>query len=339
MKPGVVNSENYGPGLDPGLANFDKVPKHLIRLHTSDGLTGSGETGRGVETQSVEANAKFLTGRDLLTLDFAQPSLGLPARGSSDAYEIALYDLMGRSLGVPVHTLLGGLHQPKVAVTYWTGQRTEQDYIMIAERALAQGFKHLKIKARRYDPIEKRVAAIDKAAPSLTLTVDFNRSYPDVATFLPVARRLEGFKLTIEDPIRGDLHALRQLRQRSAVPYALTTSSTSVMMEAIRMEAVDMFNLGGPMRTFVETCQVAAAAGIPAWHGSGVELGVRDMSFIQAAAATRSCTVPSDTLCWLRESDLLQQPFKVVDGYIEVPRTPGLGVDFDMDAVRRYQVS
>jgi muconate cycloisomerase len=84
---------------------------------------------------------------------------------------------------------------------------------------------------------------------------------------------------------------------------------------------------------------VAEAAGIPAWHGSGVEMGIRDMSFIHAAAATTACTVPSDTLCYLRQHDLLAQPFRVVNGFIDVPDKPGLGVELDEDAVKRYRVA
>src|SRR5207247_11442880 len=99
-----------------------------------------------------------------------------------------------------------------------------------------------------------------------------------------------------------------------------------------------VFNLGFTMRDFVRVAFLAEAGGIPVWHGSGVELGIRDISFIHAAAATRSCTFPSDTICFLRQSDLLAKPFTIVNGFIEVPRGPGLGVELDEDAVRHYQV-
>ncbi|MCL4850456.1 MAG: hypothetical protein KJZ78_03630, partial [Bryobacteraceae bacterium] len=108
---------------------------------------------------------------------------------------------------------------------------------------------------------------------------------------------------------------------------------------AIRAEACDVFNLGGTMRDFVRNCYIAELAGIPVWHGSGVELGIRDMSFIHAAAATKSCTVPSDTLCFLRQSDLLATPFQVKGGYIAVPTTPGLGVELDEAALRKYRAA
>jgi L-alanine-DL-glutamate epimerase-like enolase superfamily enzyme len=92
------------------------------------------------------------------------------------------------------------------------------------------------------------------------------------------------------------------------------------------------------MRSFVRSARLAEFAGIPAWHGSGVELGIRDMSFVHAAAATRSCTIPSDTLCYLRQSDLLATPFRVEKGYITVPNTPGLGVSLDEAALKKYRV-
>ncbi len=205
-------------------------------------------------------------------------------------------------------------------------------------RSMELGFKHLKFKAQNYDPIVQLVRAVDKAAPELEMGVDFNSSYPDLASFLPIAKRLEGFRLSYEDPIPKRLDWFRELRKRVAIPLAITPQTVPDVWRAIQEEACDIFNLGFSMREFVRVAYLAEAAGIPAWHGSGVELGLLDISYIHAAAATRSCTFPSDTICFLRQSDLLAKPFAVVNGYIEVPRGPGLGVELDEDAVRHYQV-
>ena len=113
------------------------------------------------------------------------------------------------------------------------------------------------------------------------------------------------------------------------------------MLQAVKVGACDSFNLSPPQfYSFVRQAYLAEVAGIPVWHGSGAELGIRDTAYIHAAAATRSCTIPSDTICYLRESDLLAKPFmkSIVDGYVEVPRGPGLGVELDEEALRRYQV-
>lgn len=340
MLPGVVNSEELGDLIDPVLATFDQVPKYIIRVHADNGMIGIGETGRGDHGAAVAANSAYLKGRNILELNFADPSLGLPQARTADAFEIAIYDLMGQALGVPVHVLLGGRFQDKVAVTYWTGQRTNEDLVEVAQRAVELGFTRLKFKARRKDPIVERVHAVHKAVPQLGLTVDFNQSYANPDEFIPVARQMVDTNLMIEDPFPKRVEWFRELRQKVKIPLALTPSGVPAMMEAIRAEACDVFNLGGNMRHFVKICYLAEAAGIEVWHGSGVELGVRDMSFLQAAAATNSCTVASDTLSFfLRSDDLLATPVPVVKGFVTIPRTPGLGVELDLDKVRHYQVA
>lgn len=339
MKKGVVYSENFGPTLDYRLVEFDKFPKFILKLHASNGMVGLGETAREVPDAAVQRNAGAVKGKTLGQFDLSLGNLGLPDSSTADAFEIAIYDLLGKTAGLPVCALLGGCFQKKVAVSYWTGQRTFDDLVRVGLRAVELGFKNLKFKARYGDPIDRQLDAIAKACPELTFIVDFNSSYPDLYTFLPMAHRLQGYKLTIEDPVPKRLDWFRQLRSRLTIPFALTPSSPQQMWDAIRTGAVDVFNLGGDMRTFARLGLIAEMAGIPAWHGSGAELGIRDMSFVHAAAATRSCTVPSDTICFLRESDLLAQPFTVKDGFIDVPQQPGLGIELDEAALKRFRVA
>jgi len=344
MKPGTVLSDNYAqvPEIRDSWDVFS-IPKHIIKLHAASGLVGLGETQRGnnLDAPLVE-NSQFLTGRNILELNFADPALGLPRVATADAFEIAVYDLIGKTLGAPVHMLLGGRFQDKVAVTYWTGERNEADLVKIARQTVEMGFNHLKFKAQfnqqKMDSIVQLVRAVDKVAPRLELTVDFNSSYPDIASFLPVAKRLEGYNLKFEDPIPTRIDWFAELREKMDVPLALTTGSAADTMLAIKQGACDVFNIGFDMREFVKIAFLAETAGIPIWHGSGIELGIRDMSFIHAAAATRSCTIPSDTVCFLRQNDLLAKPFTVKNGFITVPREPGLGVELDEDALRRFQV-
>jgi muconate cycloisomerase len=338
MLPGVVLSENY-PNADTGLRDFDKYPKFILKMYAGNGLTGLGETSRQVPDSGVNANIAYLTGKTFGDLKLDAPSLGLPDSRTADGFEIAIFDLMGQALGMPVHALLGGAAQERVAVSYWTGQRTVEDLVRVGERAVELGFSNLKFKARFGDPIHKQLGAVAKANPGLNFIVDFNSSYPDPASFLLVGQRLQGYNLIIEDPVPKRLDYFRQLRQRLTIPFALTPSGEAQLFEAIRTDACDVFNLGGNMRSFVRSAHLAQVAGIPVWHGSGVELGIRDMSFVHAAAATKSCTVPSDTLCYLRQSDLLATPFRVEKGYINVPTTPGLGVALDEAALKRYRVS
>jgi len=340
MRPGTTVSLDFGPSLDIRLRDFDKVPKFIIRLTGENGVTGLGETGRGERAAALDSNVRYLTGKDALQLDLGRSHLGLPDGSTADAFEMAVYDLMGKTLGLRVCDMLGGCRQKQVAVTYWTGQRTEPDLLAVCRRAQEQGYHHLKFKGRKGDPIAKLLALVNKHHPDLELTVDFNQSFHDLASFLPIAKALDqGYHLVIEDPIPPNLDWWAQMRQRTAIPYALTTSNPATMNQAIKANAADVFNLGGDMRHFVRVCAVAESAGIPVWHGSGVELGIRDMSFVHAAAATASCTIPSDTLSFLRESDLIGGAFAPRNGMITVPDKPGLGIELDEAAVKRFQVA
>ena len=368
LKPGTVYSAD-ATDLEPFWIDFQKgnpeAPKVIIKLYADNGLIGIGETARGVPEGSVSKSGNFLIGRNILDLNFFDPSLGLPDPDGSSGLEIAIYDLIGKTWGVPIHFLLGGRFQDKVAVTYWTAQRNEADLVAVAKRATDLGFKHLKFKAHAPTPVDQLVRAVVQATPDLQLGVDYNRTWTDLGSFLPMAKRLEGLPVSVEDPLPPRMAWWSEMRARLRVNFALTPSwqiprdqveemyyseerihgeadgEGIEILDAIKMGACDSFNLSSPhFYPFVRHAFVAEVAGIPAWHGSGAELGIADTAFIHAAAATRSCTIPSDTICYLRESDLLVQPFMktVVGGYKEVPRGPGLGVELDEDALRRYQV-
>ena len=81
-------------------------------------------------------------------------------------------------------------------------------------------------------------------------------------------------------------------------------------------------------------------AGVPVWHGSGVDLGILDMSYVHACAAAPAATLPSDIVGnFLREDDLIVEPIRIEGGYAYVPDRPGLGVELDEAAVNRYAVT
>jgi muconate cycloisomerase len=98
-------------------------------------------------------------------------------------------------------------------------------------------------------------------------------------------------------------------------------------------------NLGGGMVQFVRNAAIAHAAGIPCWHGSGVDLGIMELSYLHAAAAARNCVLGSDFVgSWTREDDLILEGLHFEDGYAIVPQKPGLGCELDLEAIERYRI-
>jgi L-alanine-DL-glutamate epimerase-like enolase superfamily enzyme len=93
------------------------------------------------------------------------------------------------------------------------------------------------------------------------------------------------------------------------------------------------------MASFVSNCYLAQVEGLPVWHGSGNDLGIIDAAYTHSCAAAPNCTLPSDILGYLREDDLVVTPIEIKDSYATVPTTPGLGVELDEDAAKKYHTT
>lgn len=344
--PGRVHSPEWVPK-----AGWDEVPKHLIRLNTDTGLWGIGETGRGMPIEQVREGAGLLLGKDpeKLTLQsiYAPPGDGSEehlevGRGPAYlAFEMAVFDLVGRARGMPVHALLGGAVRQRVRADYWMGQQTPADSKRSVERALKLGFKGIKIKCQIEDPMVERMKAIlEVGGPKFKVTVDPNERFRTAEQTIALARELAplGNVEVFEDPIpKADLEGYARIHREIDFPVAMHLGDGAGVLRALKAGVVDCFNLGGSLVGFVRTAAVAGAAGMRCWHGSGNDLGIVDTSYVHAAAATPNCTMASDFVgSWTREDDLIEEPIQFVDGYVPTPMKPGLGIELDMEAVKRY---
>jgi len=251
-------------------ADFDRVPKFILKVHTDSGIVGLGETHRMAGGPDSEAAARLrqaagqLRGTNVLDLNLSR--LELPVRTDLGAFETAFYDIVGRAVGWPVWRLLGGLAQRRIPVHYWCGKGlTREELRRVAERAVAGGFAGIKMK-RSY-PLAEALETFASVSPALKITIDLMGSYRD--EFLPVARELEavGNVLVIEDPPpRVDaLDEYRELGQRIGIPIAmhlyLNREGVRGMIRAISAGACSVFNLGaGSMAEFVARSYLAGEA-------------------------------------------------------------------------------
>jgi muconate cycloisomerase len=347
---GRVNSERYGP------AEWDTASKVIIELETDAGLIGLSETLRCTPLDMVrtELEAAF-AGREVEALCWQEPAATeeldprVPSKPRNHFLrvfiQVAYLDLVGKKSGLPASALLGGAYRDRVSVDAWMGQMTPEDSARAARAAKRTGYRGIKCKCTLDDDNVARAEAVrDACGADFKITFDPNYRFHGFAEAIGMLRALAavGNVGCIEDPFPpGDFDAYRSLRREELFPVALhnSLSDTTRVLEAIRAGAADCLNLSlwpSDTRKAADFCD---AAGIPAWHGSGVELGILEAAYLHTAATTRAMTRPSDLFGRaVREHNLIIDSLDPVDGLMTVPRGPGLGVTLDRDALDRYTV-
>jgi len=265
------------------------------------------------------------------------------------AVEMAVFDLQGRVLGVPVSALLGGAVRDEVGLNAWIGAVPPAQAAGEAAAWAARGFRTAKIKvAGATDEGLQRVAAVRAAVGDrLALRVDFNESLTP-AEAVPFIRRLEPYALTlVEQPIpRDDIAGLASIRRRIAIPLMADESVTgpASLIDIIRREAADIVKLkvmkqGGLLRTR-GMLECAAAAGLRVVIGHGFGLTLSTLAEAAIAASSDAVLDGCEAVGPLKMAgDVVTNPVRLDEGVLRLPTAPGLGATVDPDALKRYRVA
>lgn len=348
-------------GIAPYVSNHDVVharERMLIRVETEGGTVGWGEFLVTMESPSAtkaiveEVIAPELVGRDSANLrDFVEgfyypyvtvaPFLG--------GVEMALWDIQGKELGVPVHELLGGPVREEIPVAYCLGILDPEEAATHAARAQDQGFSVLKTKAGHdWRTDVDRVAAMHDAVDGeMDFRLDPNQGWSPEET-VRVAATLEesGIYLQyLEQPERVDTYgSYGQLRSRTRTPLAVNEDTYVqynlhhlIKADAIDVAVVDIVPSAGILRTR-ELAGLASHAGISVSHHSGFDLGIKSAAVLQTVATTPAIDLAPDSVYYAWEDYVLDEPLPVTDGTMTVPDDPGLGVSVDERAVERHRI-
>ena len=342
MVPDTVHSEGVDDPLcapDPvsgRVANFWEFPKWIIRIRADNGLVGLGEPRRGDLEPLLQSSIDRLVGKAIFDLPIG--NLPIPYDEVYDAFEMAWYDLIGKILQVPTWHLLGGKCTERVPVDYWMGRCTPEDTYRRATTAVRLGFQGVKMKCKFGDPIAERVRAVREANPDFSIVLDPNERFYNLDNAVEIATALDPYgPVLLEDPLpKNDLDCYSALKGLINHPIALHLSELPQLLGGLKANAAQHYNLLGTIREFVDWAKIAHTAGSKTWRGTGMDLGIRDMSSIHAAAAA-GCELPCDIIGNVfREDDLIISPIEINNGYATIPDSPGLGVELDMNAVERY---
>jgi muconate cycloisomerase len=332
----------------------------LVRVVSDQGAEGWGnvdptagysKASIGEIAATVRRLAPVVRGADAMN---AHRALALMDREEAEGFEakaaieMAMLDLTGRVLEVPITTLLGGRVRDDVTFNAWIGTVPPAQAAREAEAWAARGFRSAKIKVDgATDEGVARVAAVRGAVGDrLALRVDFNESLgrDEAPAFI---RRLEPYALTlVEQPIsRDDIPGLAGIRRAIGIPLMADESVTdgASLIEIIRLGAADLVKVkvmkqGGFLRTRA-MIECAAAAGLRVVLGHGFGLTPSTLAEAAVAAVSDAVIDGCEAVGPLKmAADVVAEPVRLDSGTLRLPEAPGLGVTIDRELVARYRI-
>ena len=333
------------------LGHYTVVDCVHVSVHTDAGLTGTGfSTGLGGAASPAIAAyirdelAPLAVGEDALAPEALWRRLWAPNKArmrgglgvwALSAIDIACWDLVGMAAGLPLHTLLGG-YREDVPVYGSGGWHTLSDEELIAE---ATGFLDKGITAYKYKigtPRDRERTALlrGELGDDVVLFADANQSL-GVREAVEVSRMLADSGVAwLEEPVLADsVDDLAEVAARSAVPVAAGENAyfrwgfrEICQRKAAAFLQPDVTRCGG-IGEFRRIGALADAFGLALsshlWHELSISLvGASPSGYLAEYAE-------------LIPPGVLTREFPVVDGRIRVPDTPGHGVAFEPDAIRR----
>ncbi|MFE1023319.1 glucarate dehydratase family protein [Streptomyces sp. NPDC058818] len=373
---------------DPPLLNTQGVhqpytPRLIIEVETAAGTTGIGETygdakylelarplaARLVGRQVSDLNGLFTTA-DEVAVDASRVSGrvdvgGLRGVQTADklrlsvvsGFEVACLDALGKTLGLPVHALLGG--KVRDAVEYsaylfykWAdhpeGVASEKDDwgaaldpagVVAQARTFAEryGFASFKLKGGVFPPEEEIAAirALAAAFPGRPLRLDPNGAW-SVETSLKVAAELADVLEYLEDPALGT-PAMAEVAARTGVPLATNMCVTTFaeIQEAFTTGAVQVVlsdhHYWGGLRNTQQLAAVCRTFGVGISMHSNTHLGISLAAMTHVAATVPDLHHACDSHYPWQSEDVLTERLTFDGGRVAVPDAPGLGVELDRD--------
>lgn len=342
-----------------GTTDRTTSPNVVVIIRTDDGAVGYGEacpvpaftseTQRSIVELVEQRVAPLFCGRDPAHRLPLLHDLGLVLKAApftTAAVDTALLDLMGRALGVPVHTLLGGAFRDRTEVHGSVGW--DDDPAKVADVALeqAQTYRWLKLYAGRGQidaDLDKLQAVRDAVGRDIKLFVDINGMWSpsDLIRALPRVRQIG--LLMLEQPLSPAAAALQRdlvaaLQVDIVADEAVRTVADAAAVVADRSATVlnvGHSKLGGPTAA-LHAAQIANASGVGVMVGSVIEMGIATAMGLHLAAALPRLSYPSYLMGPLKyRQQLTEQQVEIVDGCIAVPTGPGLGFTIDEPELRR----
>ncbi len=254
--------------------------------------------------------------------------------------QMAMFDAVAKSLGVPVHRLLGQQCHSKTPLSWWNIDMPPADMASECATALKQGYLSYKTKGRPWYDLWAQLEQSTKVVPDhFKIDMDFNDTLLDAERAIPILKELESYPQVdiYESPIpQGDVPGNRAICDATKVNIAMHYGTPDPDV-VVREGACDGFVVGGGAQRVMQAGQFAGEVNMPFWLqlvGSGLTAAYS----LHFGAVLKQATWPAVNCHQLYAHDLLADSLKVIDGHVAVPETPGIGYEIDWDEVARREV-
>lgn len=342
-----------------GFASSNSV---LVKIHAEDGTIGFGEAcawepefyGETMESISSTIEkyvSKHIIGQNPFNINRIMAIIDSKIARLTcvkEGIDLALHDLVGKLLDVPVYSLLGGSFRDKIPVASEIGIDTPEEMVKNALRVVKMGIKVIKIKGSHEMDLDiKRIYSVREAVgDQIELRLDPNAAWTTIGT-INTMKQLEDCKLQLlEQPIPGwDLNGMAHIRNLIGIPLMADESiwTPQDVINIAKHGAADLINIkiakscGLHLGKKIEA--VAETVGMPCIAGTEIEPGFSLIAKLHFAASFKDHPLASDfTELTLLKANILKQPIEIEDGCVKVPNGPGFGVELDEEIFERYIV-
>lgn len=342
-------------------ATYPDVQSILVRVTATHGAVGwgeatpdpnvTGETWAGTAATLRHDLAPALIGRDARDREAALRALDARVEGTpaaKAALDIALYDLVARSAGVPLWLLLGGRSRDALRISRVVSMDEPATMAAAAARHVAAGFTTVKVKLgdpNDYHRDVERLAAVRHAVgPAVGIKVDVNQGWRTPAVAIAAIRAAaESQVIYFEQPVAAwDLEGLAEVRRQTGAMIMVDEGCHGPrdMWRVASLRAADLVNIKlmkcGGLTNAIKLNAIAEAAGIEAQVGTMVESAVASAAGLHLALAlgnVRTVEMGGPLMLAADVGDLAG----AYDGdRIVLSDRPGLGIDVDDASVRRF---
>jgi D-galactarolactone cycloisomerase len=343
----------------------------IVEIVGEDGMSGWGEAFGPARLTApiVEFYKPLLLGADAFATEALWQSLynrlrdhgqkGLPIEALS-AVDIALWDLKGRALGLPVHRLVGGplRHRVEAYATGFYRKRGGDPARYLVEEALvraASGFAAIKLKLGFGLDEDVRLVRLVREAvgAAMTIMVDANHAY-DATAAIRLGRAIEPYDIAwFEEPVPPeDLAGYREVKRALSIPVAGGEAEFTRwgFREILSTRALDIAQpdvcAAGGISECKKIADMANAFGVrvnPHVWGTGIALAA-SLQLIATLPHNPPGLCPIEPLLEFDQSEhpirmaVIEEPIVQNGGWVDIPQGPGLGIEIDRAALARFRI-